>query len=455
MRPWTAVPRPLLYLLAVLFCAATTLYACVWMYRIDDPMAWLLAALFTCFIAAPSFHNLQLYSRPLQEFLKVFQSLFYGFVSGLFYLFFAVFPERSKLDRWAPWLKWVALAFCLSQAIPGLAAGNPRWPVWVNQHLGLNNADRVRRLVALTFIVMGMVSLIWNTLSKETSPESRCKSQVSARRHDIGVLPCILERVHRRAHSYHGGITMEDVTLLSVMLLLHPALVWLSPWSSIAYWTIPVLFLRRSARYVPSSSAASPYFAVRCFRGGFPFSTSVPGVQRAFPGGHGSQRLLRRCSIWASGPVVKRGTERIDRAFFRSLLRRAPHPPGSRGQDALRHRSSRTRCSAGAPPHRGSPSPTLGLLFPALTMTSSSPPANRPVPSLKTRHALPANSRFLVELAARGRAWDVPPPGSHRCAGRISPLRPSFSRMSRAPGRHSSCRSPRSRPAPFGRALLQ
>jgi len=32
MRPWTAVPRPLLYMLAVLFCAATTLYSCVWMY---------------------------------------------------------------------------------------------------------------------------------------------------------------------------------------------------------------------------------------------------------------------------------------------------------------------------------------------------------------------------------------------------------------------------------------
>src|SRR5208337_4278635 len=34
MRPWTKVPRPLLYTLAALFCAATTLYACLWMYDV-------------------------------------------------------------------------------------------------------------------------------------------------------------------------------------------------------------------------------------------------------------------------------------------------------------------------------------------------------------------------------------------------------------------------------------
>ena len=34
MRPWTFLPRPLLYFLAAVFCLITSLYASLWMYDV-------------------------------------------------------------------------------------------------------------------------------------------------------------------------------------------------------------------------------------------------------------------------------------------------------------------------------------------------------------------------------------------------------------------------------------
>src|SRR5208337_3304449 len=238
MRPWTKVPRPLLYTLAALFCAATTLYACLWMYdvrqlahpvelgfnlgrdtvfdaetksipvynvapgspaeraglrpgdeivglngeqvtsyaqfdriwtysspgdhvriavqragqpnplilegifqatrltlpaegfaraaarqiiglfpvlflivsfavlflRIGDPYAWLLTLLFTCFIASPTLDNLGLYAKWARGPVEFFHAVFAGILPAMVYLFFAVFPEKSPLERRAPWL---------------------------------------------------------------------------------------------------------------------------------------------------------------------------------------------------------------------------------------------------------------------------------------------------------------------------------------------------------------
>ncbi len=542
MRPWTAVPRPLLYLFAALFCAATTLYACVWMYdmrrptppaypveigfnrfhneefdlkscsiyvynvapnspaeraglrprdaiiainghlltsidfyeqtwrdshpgdpvdvtvrrpnvrdpvtlhavfratqpdqaseslvrssvaqivglfplffllvgfpvlflRIDDPMAWLLAALFTCFIAAPSFHNLPLYHWPLREFLEVFQSLFYGSLSGLFYLFFAVFPERSKLDRWAPWLKWVALAFCFSQALPGLAVGNPRWPVWVNQLLGFNNADRIRRLVSLTFIILGMVSLIWNRLSKETSPESRRKSRVMLGGMMFGFLPLVLERFIEEFTGYRRSYWVD--TLLALTLLLYPL--------SFGYAVvkhrvleIPVL-LRRSARYVLVQRSFSVLLLLGALAAVFLFSRFFSGVFAAHSqAGMALSACFGVALVWASAPFVKRGSQRIDRAFFRSSydariilqdLAEKTRSVTDRGELAALldrhlmqalHPKSLVIYAAGAD----------GLLH----------AVGREVPA--GLESLKPDVPLLQKLAAYGRAWDVPPPDS-------------------------------------------
>jgi sigma-B regulation protein RsbU (phosphoserine phosphatase) len=539
MRPWTAVPRPLLYLLAVVFCAATTLYACVWMYdmrrpaypvelgfnhsqntefdlksrsiyvynvvpnspaeradlrpgdaiiaingklltsvdfyeetwshshpgdpvdvtvrrpdvrdpitlhavfraarpnqaaeglakssaeqivglfplffllvgfavlffRVDDPMAWLLALLFTCFIAAPGFHNLPLYHWPLREFLEVFQSLFYGFVSGLFYLFFAVFPQRSKLDRWAPWLKWVALAFCFSQAIPGLATGKPRWPVGVNQLLGLNNADRVRRLLALTFILLGMISLIWNRLSKETSPESRRKSRVMLSGLIFGFLPLVLERFIEEFTSYRRGFWVD--TLLTLLLLLYPL--------SFGYAVvkhrvleIPVL-LRRSARYVLVQRSFSTLLLLGALAAVFLFSSFFSKVFAAHSQtGMALSAFFGVALVWASSPFVKRGSQRIDRAFFRSSYD---------ARIILQDLAEKTRSVT----DRGELAALLDrhltqALHPkSLVIYAAGPDGllhavGREVPA--GFESLKPDAPLLQKLAAYGRAWDVPPPDS-------------------------------------------
>ena len=542
MRPWTAVPRPLLYLLAVLFCAATTLYACVWMYdmrrptppeypvelgfnlfhndvfdlkscsidvydvvanspaeradlrpgdaiiaingklltsldfyeqtwtnshpgdpvdvtvrrpnvrdpitlhavfratrsdqpveglarisaaqivglyplfflvvgftvlffRIDDPMAWLLAALFTCFIAAPSFHNLRLYSRPLQEFLMAFQSLFYGFVAGLFYLFFAVFPERSKLDRWAPWLKWVALAFCLSQAIPGLAVGNPRWPAEVNRLLGLNFADRVRRLLALSLMLLGIVSLIWDRLSKETSPESRRKSRVMLGGMILGFFPIVLERIIEEFTGYHRGFWVD--TLLGLLLLLYPL--------SFGYAVvkhrvleIPVL-LRRSARYVLVQRSFSTLLLLGAFAAVFLFSRFFSGVFAAHSQtGMALSAFFGVALVWASSPFVKRGSQRIDRAFFRSsydariILQDLA--------EKTRSVSDRGELAALLDGHLMQALHPKSLVIYAAAADGMLHAVGREIPA--GFESLQPDASLLQELAAHGRAWDVPPPDS-------------------------------------------
>ena len=542
MRPWTAVPRPLLYLLAAIFCAATTLYACVWMYdnrrpmlpahpveigfnhfhneefdlksrsiyvydvvpnspaaraglrpgdaiiaingklltsidfyeqtwtyshpgdpvdvtvrrpdvrdpitlhavfratqpdqaaeslarssvaqiiglfplffllvgfpvlffRIDDPMAWLLDALFTCFIAAPSFHNLPLYSRPLQEFLSVFQSLFYGFLSGLFYIFFAVFPERSKLDRWAPWLKWVALAFCFSQAIPGLAFGNPRWPEGVNRLLGLHSADRVRRLVSLTFILLGIISLIWNRLSKEASPESRRKSRVMLGGMILGFLPLVLERFIEEFTGYHRSFWVE--TLLTLLLLLYP----LSFGYSVVkhrVLEIPVL-LRRSARYVLVQRGFSTLLLMGALAAVLLFSRFLSGVFAAHSQtGMALSAVFGVALVWASGPLVKRGSQRIDRAFFRSSydarlilqdLAEKSRSVTNRGELAALLESHLTQALH----------PKSLVIYVAASDGTLRAIGREVPPGLES---LKTDTPFFQNLVGYGRAWDVPPQDS-------------------------------------------
>ena len=86
--------------------------------RLDDANAWLLALLFCSFIAAPDFPNPAAIHSGLREFALAYRSVFNGLLCSFFYIFFAVFPVRSPLDRRFPWLKWVALAIGMIQGLP-------------------------------------------------------------------------------------------------------------------------------------------------------------------------------------------------------------------------------------------------------------------------------------------------------------------------------------------------
>ena len=79
--------------------------------RLEEPNAWLLALLFCAFAAAPNLPNSLAISPALRAFAFAFRAVFSGMLSPLFYLFFAVFPVQSLLDRRLPWLKWVGLLY--------------------------------------------------------------------------------------------------------------------------------------------------------------------------------------------------------------------------------------------------------------------------------------------------------------------------------------------------------
>src|SRR5437660_9371445 len=77
--------------------------------RLEEPKAWLLALLFCAFVGAPSLPNPLAISPALRAFAFTFRAVFFGMLCPLFYLFFAVFPLQSPLDRRLPWLKWAGL----------------------------------------------------------------------------------------------------------------------------------------------------------------------------------------------------------------------------------------------------------------------------------------------------------------------------------------------------------
>src|SRR5215469_5972379 len=70
-----------------------------------------------------------------------FRAVFSGMLAPLFYLFFAVFPVQSPLDRHLPWLKWVGLLFGVCVVVPGLRTGSPSFPRVLAHWLGRRNAN--------------------------------------------------------------------------------------------------------------------------------------------------------------------------------------------------------------------------------------------------------------------------------------------------------------------------
>jgi hypothetical protein len=133
--------------------------------------------------------------------------------------------------------------------------------------------------------------------------------------------------------------------------------------------------------------------------------------------------------VWASAPVVKRGTERIDRAFFRSAydarvilqdlaekarsvtdrnelaslleskISGALHPNRWRayleGEDGLLGAQSRLE-------RRGSEINLTALLRPHFPRRFGA------IFLAERRDTIPADLPLLQELARRGKAWDVP-----------------------------------------------
>jgi len=373
--------------------------------RLDDPYAWLLAVLFACFVGAPGFHNLGSFSPTLHTFLLLYRAVFNGMLPALFYIFFALFPERSPLDHRVPWLKWFAVVFCVSQVLPSLSDGDPHWPAFAFRLLGITGATNLRHAVSYSLFVLGFLSLLRNSFGKESSGETRRKSRVILWGTILGVFPAVI-------HSFIGDFTGYQLpfwlsTFLILALILYPL--------SFAYAVvkhrvleIPAL-LRRSARYVLVQRSFSILLFLGAFLAIFLFSrffSSVFAANSQF--GMALSAVFGVTLVWASGPFVKRGTQTIDRAFFRSsydarlILQDLA--------EKIRDVKDRQELAALLDQHLTQALHPKSQACYFLVDETSLVATGRDVSPCAS--SLELDSPFLRELSAHGRSWDVPPPDS-------------------------------------------
>jgi phosphoserine phosphatase RsbU/P len=282
--------------------------------RVSDPNAWLLALLFGGFIAVAPFPSFARFGPALGTFAMGYRAVFQGLFAALFYLFFAVFPTRSPLERRVPWLKWAAFALAACVALPGLRVGNVRAPAVLARAAGEHVASLAVPIFIYLFLALGFISLAGNALRASTA-EARRKTRVILWGTIVGVLPIAAEKAAVDFAGYRPSFWLD--TSLVIMISVFPL--------SFAYAVVKhrvleiPLLLKRSARYVLVQrgflvllvivAAGAIVFFARTFSGLF---GAEPKIAMA------ASAVFGIVLVWASAPLVKRGTERIDRAFFRS-----------------------------------------------------------------------------------------------------------------------------------------
>jgi sigma-B regulation protein RsbU (phosphoserine phosphatase) len=369
--------------------------------RLEEPNAWLLALLFCAFAASAPLLNPLAISPSLRAFAFAFRAVFAGMLAPLFYLFFAVFPLRSHLDRRLPWLKWVGLLFGVCIVLPGLRTGDPSLPRVVAHLVGSRNAVFLNAALNYDLLFLGIISLAQNSFMAAVPAEARRKSRVILWGTVVGFLPIALEKMAEDFAGYRPSFWLGTVLVLVVFL--YPL--------SFAYavvkhrvMEIPVL-LRRSARYV-------------LVQRGFIVLMFLVAVSAIALFTHVFSRLLRADTnigmalsavfgivlVWTSAPLVKRGTMRIDRAFFRSAydsriilhdLAEKTRTVGDRRQLAMLLES---HVSEALHPK------TLACYVDSgngrLAAISETQPA--------TLATLTPSAPVFVELARRGKAWELP-----------------------------------------------
>jgi phosphoserine phosphatase RsbU/P len=283
--------------------------------RLEERSAWLLALLFCAFIAAPSLLNPISISPLVRAFALAFRAGFLGLLGPLFYFFFAVFPLQSPLERRFPGLKWTGLWLGLCIAVPGLPTGDPRIPRVLANLVGNRNAELIRFSVTYAFLALGGISLAQNSFMGTVPAEARRKSRVILWGTAAGILPIVLERVAVDFFAYHPSFWLD--TLLVLVMFLYPL--------SFAYAVVkhrvmdlPVL-LRRSARYVLVQRGFVVLMFLVAASAIALFTHVFSRVVRADMNlGMALSAVFGIVLVWTSAPLVRRGTERIDRAFFRS-----------------------------------------------------------------------------------------------------------------------------------------
>jgi len=279
--------------------------------RPADPNTWLLALMFASFVTTPRFPEAYALGSASLSFAYAFRAIFSGMLCPLFYLFFAVFPVSSPLDRRLPWLKWAGLMFGALIAIPGLRSGDPHLPVALAKLAG-QGIDLSFRYGLLG---LGLVSLAGNGFATSTAPEARRKSRVILWGTAAGVLPIAIERAAVDFGGYQPSFWLD--TVLVLVLFLYPLSFGYAVVKHRAL-EIPVL-LKRSARYVLVQRGFVVLLVVMAGAMIATFTRTLSGFFAASASvGMAASAVFGILLVWASAPLIRRGTEQIDRAFFRS-----------------------------------------------------------------------------------------------------------------------------------------
>ena len=146
--------------------------------KLDDPHAWLLALMFCAFAAAPEIPVPLVLDPSLRAFAFIYRAVFNGMLASLFYLFFAVFPVRSPLERRLPWLKWVVLALGAMMVAPALRTGRTQFPELLNRLIGERAANFHFIATRYAIFCLGLVSLAQNAFLAAIPAEARRRSRV-------------------------------------------------------------------------------------------------------------------------------------------------------------------------------------------------------------------------------------------------------------------------------------
>jgi phosphoserine phosphatase RsbU/P len=446
-----------------------------------DPHAWLLALLFGGFLAGgPLFEGaIPLHLRGFAVGYKVVMPWLSG---ALFYYFFAVFPSSSPFDRKLPWLKYVLLAVAIFATVPiglrCLFAGGGL-PLYLDTHLPGTTA--LTLILAgqaglpvpaspgwpwpgpgivffgsfLGATTLGLVSLLSNNFWSADA-QVRRKAHVMVWGTVIGVAPVTLAV----GATFMGGPVTVPMALWQACVVLLSS-VWPL---SFAYAVvkhrvleIPVL-LKRSARYVLVQRG---YFVLLFAVAAAAIALFTHTISRFFPEGTNIGMALSALFgivlVWASAPMVKRGTERIDRVFFRSAydarvilqdLAEKTRTVADRHElvklleiqieGALHPKSLACYLEAG--------DGNLVVECGSLPAESDKIPAALPRPKFPFRFGavfvpreldtIPATLPLLTDIAQREKAWDVPQSPEALGAGPLAPecLVPILGRNSRLIG---------------------
>jgi sigma-B regulation protein RsbU (phosphoserine phosphatase) len=299
--------------------------------RIDDRHAWLLAALFGGLIAlgldAPGLASV--IHPSLRRLLLATWALFGLLPPGAFYSFFASFPEPTPLDRRAPWLKGILLGLPLVAGVllAGLFLFGPGQAVLQDRSTVVDPAGVGMMFGAYSLLGygLGLISLFWNAF--RAGPETRRRTRVMLWGTVAGVLPATALVAYTEKRGLRGAqiLTLPFWTWVSATLALY-----LIP-LSFAYAVVrhrvmelPVL-LRRSARYFVVRHAIVLVGIVIGVALTFVFASALSAL---VPTGQAATMSAGPLSGLAGAAfgiivavatrnVVRRATDRVDRAFFR------------------------------------------------------------------------------------------------------------------------------------------